>query len=181
MTDDEERKLLTHYRPWLRGVARRMAPHRDIDDLAAEGWIAMWRALHTPARTDRPAPVDWWLKHIATQRMTMCLRDWHEPMKQRQHAYTDDVAAVVDLPHELGALELAYHHGEIHAALDSLSPREREYVIARFWTGMGPPQLQKHFGYKPDGLWRTARPKLAGVLAHLDDTDRLPIDLAVAV
>lgn len=169
MTEDEERDLLAHYRPWLRGVARRVLDGRPgAEDLAQEMWIAMWRALHAPSRTDRPAPQDWWLKHVATQRMSQCLRDWHDPVKQRQHVYTGDVVEVIDPPVELGALELAYHQGDIHAALENLSPREQEYVLARFWAGMGPAQLTAHFGYKPHGLWRTARPKLATALAHLE-------------
>lgn len=171
MTEDAERELLAAYRPWLRGVARAMVGPNEVDDLASEGWIAMWRELHTVrGNTGHQAPLDWWLKHIAVQRMGTCLRDWHTPVKQRQHLFTDDVAAVIDLPRELVEMEWAYHHGEIHAALDALTPREREYVIARFWSGMGPAQLTVHFGYKPNALWRTARPKLAGALTHLVTT-----------
>lgn len=170
MTENEERALLLTYRPWLRGVARKMVADSLVDELAQEGWIAIWRELHhTRDATAHPAPQDWQLKHTAIWRMAACRRDWSEPMKQRQHSFTADVVAVADLPHELGDLELAYHHGEIHAAMGALSPREQEYVIQRFWHGMEAAQLKIHFGYSPNGLWRTGRPKLALALAHLGD------------
>lgn len=159
-----EHELLASYRPWLRTTARRALNGRPgSEDLAQEMWIAMWRAL----ADQTVAPQDFWLKRQALLRMKTCLRDWHDPMKHRQHVFTHDVTEVADLPAELGTVELAYHHGEIHAALDRLSPREREYVALRFWGGLNYPELAEHFGYRPTNLWRTARPKLAEALEHL--------------
>lgn len=66
---------------------------------------------------------------------------------------------------------MAYHHGEIAQALDSLTPRQREYVELRFWRGMEHPELEAHFGYNPGSLWSAkkggARVRLAKELAHL--------------
>ena len=159
--------LLARYRPWLRTVAGDMVGLNLVDDLAAEGWIAMWRASQDDRDAAVKAPLDWWLKRQAMFRMRQCVRDWFTPAKQRQHVLVDDVTSVIDLPETLPAVEIAYHHGEICAALNQLTPREREYVAMRFWGGATPALLAAHFGYKPHGLWRTAQPKLALSLAHL--------------
>lgn len=165
-----ERELLEHYRPWLRVVARRALGGRPgVDDLAQEMWIALWRGM---ARMDGSAPADWWLKRQAVLRMNQCLRDWHDPVKARQHEWTSDVTTAVDLPTELGGIELAYHEGEILAAINRLSPREREYVYLRFWAHTGGrfnPLLTEHFGDSRTAfeVWRSVRPKLAAELAHL--------------
>ncbi len=168
-----EHELLEHYRPWLRTVARGMLAGRPgVEDLAAEGWIAVWKALHARRDVTTKAPLDWWLKRQAVLRMKTCLRDWHDPVKHRQHVLMDDVTAVVDLPAELGAIELAYHHGEILAALNELTPNEREYVWLRFWVHTGGrfnPLLRQRFGKDAFDLWRTARPKLAAALGHLQE------------
>lgn len=169
-----ERELLEHYRPWIRTTARRALNGRPgVDDLSQEMWVAMWRGM---AHTEGPAPLDWWLKRQAVLRMKQCLRDWHDPAKQRQHMYVDDVAAVVDLPAELAALELAYHEGQILTAINRLSPAEREYVFLRFYAVSSEsrfnPLLSQRFGGSRAAfeLWRTARPKLAAELAHLERT-----------
>lgn len=165
-----EQELLLSYRGWLRAVAVDLLSGRPLsraEDLSAEGWIAIWRALHSTRQVDNPAPLDWWLKRQALLRMRQCVRDWFVPMKERQHLLVDDVASVVELPATLTALEMAYHQGEIYAALDALTPREREYAVMRFWGGATPAALTAHFGYHPAGLWRTARPKLALSLSHL--------------
>lgn len=170
MTETEERKLLEKYRSWLRVVAAdllRGRPPHLIDDLASEGWIAIWKAMHENRNVDKKAPLDWWLKRQAKLRMTRMIRDWFEPMKQRQHTWVEDVTDYVDLPALLPDIEIAYHRGEIYQALNILSPREREYVVMRYLLAQTPAELTAHFGYEPTALWRTARPKLARELAYL--------------
>lgn len=170
MTEAEERELLARYRPWLRVVAANLLigrPPHLADDLAAEGWVAMWRALHEDRKTDKKAPLDWWLKRQAKLRMTRMVRDWFEPMKQRQHLWAGDVTDYTDLPALLPAIEMAYHHGEIYQALGTLTPREREYVVMRYLLDRSTADVKNHFGYTPSTLWRTAKIKLAKELAHL--------------
>jgi DNA-directed RNA polymerase specialized sigma24 family protein len=166
----DERALLLSYRGWLRNTAVDLLAGRPLhraEDLAQEGWIAMWRAVQDDRDVAVKAPLDWWLKRQALLRMQQCVRDWFTPAKQRQHLLVDDVASLVELSTVLPVLELAYHRGEVYAAVGRLTPREREYVTLRFWGGANPAQLVDHFGYKPHGLWRTAAPKLALDLAHL--------------
>lgn len=165
-----EQELLLSYRGWLRAVAVDLLSGRPLSraqDLAQEGSVAMWRALHSDRQVDNLAPLDWWLKRQAMFRMRQCVRDWFVPAKEQQHLFVDDVTSIAELPVILPAIEMAYHQGEIYAALDALTPREREYAVMRFWGGATPAALTAHFGYHPAGLWRTARPKLALSLSHL--------------
>ena len=183
MTDDE---ILRPYLPWLRTVAGNLLGFDSpgIQDLMQEGYIEMWKALK---RYDAKAgPLDYWLKFKASNRMkTIAIRAHDHP--EREPAYLDepvysDPAATVslgDLIEDLGASELldkidiAYHHGEIAAAIDRLSPQQKRYVIARFWLGLtGNEMIQLGvFGYDPSALWNSprngARLKLRQELAHL--------------
>lgn len=169
-----ELELLAQYRPWLRTVARNMlsdARSRYIEDLAQEGWIAMWRAH--PERYD--APDDFILKQAARRRMndvlTTIIRGERGGKRGAKPLDTETVlvddfellALSVDLP----AVELAYHHGEVLEALNSLSPAERRYVYLRFWLGYDWKGINEHFGYRADSLWRPARTKLLERLGHL--------------
>jgi RNA polymerase sigma factor (sigma-70 family) len=172
MTPDDERELLLRYRPWLRVTAADLLqgrPPHFIEEVAQEGWIAMWRALHEDRDVTVKAPLDWWLKRQALRRMQNAVRDLFVPVKQRQHVFTDDVPDLVAASAELENIELAYHHGEIRAAVDRLPPREREYVLLRFWGGYTYPQLVTHFGYNTSAVWRVVRPKLVSDLERLAD------------
>lgn len=60
-----------------------------------------------------------------------------------------------------------YMAGEICQALDVLTPAERKYVVLRFWHGAGKAEMVEAFGYEPHGLWRTAKARLAPVLAAM--------------
>jgi DNA-directed RNA polymerase specialized sigma24 family protein len=172
MTEAEQRELLLSYKSWLHGTAIALLqgrPDHLITDLEQIGLIAMWEAieLNEIRQVETKAPLDWWLKRQALFAMNRTIRDWFEPMKQRQHTWVDDVTRYVDLPMLLPGVEMAYHRGEIYQALSELSPKEREYVMLRFWQGQRTPELREHFGYYPSTLWATARKKLQKSLAHL--------------
>lgn len=63
----DRNQTLQSYTGWLHTVARNMTDISRADDLAQEGYIAMWRAMstHNPDR----CPLDWWLKTNALNRM----------------------------------------------------------------------------------------------------------------
>jgi DNA-directed RNA polymerase specialized sigma24 family protein len=143
-----------------------------IADLAQEGWIEMWRR----SQNLKPGyPIDLQLKMAATDRMRTVLRNWRSVKNQPglsldgllEDRLQDDILTELGLTDHLLGVELAYHHGEIYAALNDLSPREREYVVLRFWCGYRLPQMRAHFGYEPSALWRTARVKLQEALGSL--------------
>lgn len=74
--------------------------------------------------------------------------------------------AVTEVADTIDAVTLAYHYGEIHAALSDLDPRWREYVYLRFWLGHGDSEIQRLMG--TDVHWsHRVRPVLAQRLAHL--------------
>lgn len=74
--------------------------------------------------------------------------------------------AVTGVADTLDGVLLAYHYGEIHAALSDLDDRWREYVYLRFWLGHGDSEISRMLG--TDVHWSSrVRPVLAERLAHL--------------
>lgn len=157
-----EREFLLAWRPLLRSMASRMTTRDHVDELSQEGWIAVWRASRI--RADEP-----WCMTAAKNRMIDVLRERHQLTRgfDKTDLVGDDLTELCGAATELSGIELAYHRGEILAALDRLSPREREYVELRFWGGWVKAELVEHFGYLPSATWQRARTKLAAELAHL--------------
>lgn len=172
-------QVLADYDAWLHARAHQLLPGTriadsavDHDDLVQEGRIAMWQALasYDPAKGPLPA----WLTLKAHGRMLTVLR----PAPTRRAAtveLTDDTLdqAWVDDPDLLHDITAAYHAGRIAQALDTLTPRQRQYVQLRFWQGMSDARMRPVFGYDPGALWRSrkngARDKLARQLGDLRD------------
>lgn len=175
----EECRLLLKYKPWLRTVARNMyktQPER-VDDLVQEGWIAIWRVL----KKEGDVP-EHFLKNAAICKMRNVIRDDHRDCRdisrsradglptQNIESHSADAEAPsvwTQLQTDLGAIELAYHHGEIADALNALTPVQREYVVLKFWHGLSHAELVSHFGYKPAHLWQRSKATLEKELAHL--------------
>jgi RNA polymerase sigma factor (sigma-70 family) len=187
MTLDEQQELLLSWRPWLRKVAQRMtvrltrSGHGDrSEDLAQEGWIALWQATKTYDGRDG-VPFDYWLQRCAHDRMRVVLRLWMakcrdvnitelggNPWEQISNwSELSSENAWVSLLTNLGDVEFAYHHGEIAQAMACLTPRQREYVYLRYCRGYTSPELTAHFGYPPKTLGVRARECLAAKLPHL--------------
>lgn len=164
--DDNE--ILRPYLPWLRVVAGNMTDfgHPDLPDLVQEGYIAMWRSLKT-FNPDLGA-LDAWLKFKAVNRMRTLVGRRKLPDEELP-VWSLDIAA----PDLLEKIDIAYHHGEIAAAIDRLSPAQRRYVIARFWLGLTGNEMRELgvFNYDASALWNRmptgARWKLQKELAHL--------------
>lgn len=193
--DDIER-VLPDFRRFLYAVAHRLdRTGQHVDDLAAEGSIAMWRAMGTYDPTK--GALASWLTRAAELRMTEVAwrrRPWtgqpaHRGARSVQDTPVLDGFDTPDVLFEavdaLEGVELAYHHGEIAKALDTLSPSQRRYVLARYWLGLDPtsraPEMKRLCALVPEmrrasALWlgttgqRGARDRLAEALAHLDPT-----------
>lgn len=162
----------------------------DVEDVAQEGRIAMWKALtrYDPSK----GPVDMWVKAHARWRMktVRANRSWTgrpsdarntlggKPAVVQSVTYLSDllandsgVEAMLAAADLVAAAEWAYHHGEIAQAMAELTPRQREYVYLRFWLCYQTAQLKDYFGYDPSGLWtnihRGARMRLRDHLSHL--------------
>lgn len=188
-------EVLPDYRGWLYRVAMDLLPadawQALLDDVAQEGYIAMWRAAGTwdPGRGALPS----WLTGAARLRMRDVTRghgQWtgHEPVRgvtggpdpEPLDVVQDDwlPAALVDSGVALEAVEDGYHHGVIAQAVAALPPEQRRYVFLRFWVGLDPasraPEMRALRALFPEmgerGLWdgRTgARRRLAEALAPL--------------
>jgi RNA polymerase sigma factor (sigma-70 family) len=158
--------LLVNYRGWLRKVATGLiGDHALVDDLAQEGWIAMWRATAT-YDPDRGALPDWLTDH-AYWRMLTCVSNqaWLGRPRRNlgrgrlsdyvEHPTADDASIweLLTAADVLDGVALAYHRGQILEAINRLSPSQRRYVYLRFWRGYKHPDLVEAFGYDPQALW----------------------------
>ena len=181
----DQSALLAQYRGWLRTVAAGLVSDtQQREELAQEGWIAMWRATQTfdPVKGALPA----WLTQHALWRMRDCSRDQTWTGRPPRLMGRSPVLGVVEAPcseHPLwenlatadtvDSILWAYHRGAILDAIAQLSPSQRRYVYLRFWRGLRGPDLAAAFGYDPHSLWNSprngARNKLRASLTHLAD------------
>lgn len=186
--------ILPDYRRWLHRLAYDLLPVNspDHDDLASEGFIAMWRAFDTfdSARGSLPS----WLTGAARLRMTDLAHGhgrWfgHEATRGTRDVEASSLDAWLTVEEEpewlgvdlLDGVEAAYHDGEIAEAIASLSPAQREYVFTRFYLGIDPssntpvmkalrdefPVVRKRYLWTGSSKMVGARERLARSLAHL--------------
>lgn len=173
---------LETYRGWLRSVAATMTSPYLVEDLAQEGWIAMWRALQTfdPAKGALPA----WLTRKALWRMRTCIADQAWLGRPARHLGRGAIRDTTEYPSSddpvwerlaaddaMDGVLWAYHRGEVLAAVAQLSPAQRRYVYLRFWRGLRDCDMVQEFGYDPHALWTStkngARQKLRDSLIRL--------------
>jgi RNA polymerase sigma-70 factor (ECF subfamily) len=117
-----------------RYVAAQLGPTGDIDDVTADTFVAIWRALPTFNWTG--APFAAWVFAIARQQVAMSKRsfarkrsrtvalddlgDTERRRSEAQDDQTDQVERALDL----------------HAALATLDERQREVIVLRFFADM---------------------------------------------
>lgn len=162
--------LLVHVRPLLVASAyRHLNPdeHRHAQDCVQESWIAVWRALPgMPATCATFNAQIAWCMAVARNRMRNYVRD----MNRVQHGDRNAIPAPDDLLHQLAeasqaeGVQVAYHHGQIAAALDALPPSYRAYVVERFWHGV--PTTELHQRMSPS-TWTRTKLRLAEELKEL--------------
>lgn len=189
MLDPE--KILPDYRGWIWRVAMNLARDRQTqEDLAQEGYYAMWEALKTFDASRGALPS--WLTRAAQQRMYRVVsrnylflgtpgvkghsRELPAVPIDTTPNPTEESGGWVDrqLSTELGDIEMAYHHGQIMEAIWSLTPKQRQYVYYRFWHQMTNSEIRQVIGGgDPSGHWthpeRGARARLAARLRDLAD------------
>lgn len=178
------------YEGWLQRVANAFlpptSPHHD--DLVQEGRIAMWRSLESydPAKGALPT----WVTGAARMRMRDLAHGTGQPTGKEAARGRRPVGEIStdalqqDFPGLwaqmeareaveglLDAVAIAYHRGEIHRALDNLTPEQRHYVVMRFWGGVDPgsrsPGLREVAPKLNHRLWPAIAQELAEELAHL--------------
>lgn len=187
----EESELLRQYRPKLRRMAARMTlqfPDRT-EDLAQEGWIALWQATRTYNEREG-VTLDYWLTRNAHDRMRVMIRHWTAQCRdarktelagdpwEKIEAYSAEHTSEftgkasdviwVEMLTDLGGIETAYHYGEIAHAMAELTDRQREYIYFRYCRGYDAQALTEHFGYPPKTIGQQVRKNLAKSLSHLE-------------
>lgn len=153
---------------------------RDPDDTAQEARIAAWQSLaKNPGNRA-------YMNIAAIQRVNAHVyRDqWFgvsqgvagkplDPIRRRHRDSIDDpdLSLVLESEQDLEAMLLAYHDGEIVAAINRLAPDHREYVVLRFWGGYTNPEIaaiqNKSNGYVKSAWVKVVRPRLLAELEHL--------------
>jgi RNA polymerase sigma factor (sigma-70 family) len=189
MNKTEERELLLRYRPRLRRKAIGMTLQfpQWAEDLASEGWIALWLATRTYDGRDG-VTLDYWLMRNAYDRMRVMIRHWTAQCRdarrtelagdpwEKINAYSDGPTREftstdtvwIGMTTDLTGIENAYHYGEIAQAMAELTPRQREYIYLRYFRGFDTAELTAHFGYPPKTVGQQARRNLAKSLSHLE-------------
>lgn len=165
-----ETELLQSFRPWLRTVAAgfpETQPSR-VEELAQEGWIAVWRAI-SKNKDDRP--LEPFLKQCAINRMRDVFSQWTAASRNVYMTHSVDMTpGEINLWEalctDLGDIEEAYHHGEIMQAVNQLPKAQRQYVIRKFWYCWDPTALDLYFT-NHKRVWQEAKSTLSKQLAHL--------------
>lgn len=158
---------LVNYEGWLHHTASGFGDSGLHDDLVQEGRIAMWGQLkkhgseHVGFMTSQ-----------ARLRMGQIVRgdgQFGNTEKGRSGRDVKPVASVDQFDVPIGPTQMdiaeaaswAYHHGEIHAAIDSLSPKRREAVVLFLRDGA--------MTHAQRVALADARAILATELSHLED------------
>jgi len=184
-------EVVANFRRWSYAVAGKTygsSSTIDVDDLAQESMIAMWRVLEK--KGGKAAVSATYLTQTGSMRMlavqqgvpmtggdstpgpkyrpTGVVVDWNAVVSGDEDWGFEHLLEAADLLH---SVDLAYHAGEIAECLNALAPADRAYVHARFWQGKTDTEIAAERGVSNKMLgtrWkRTIRPVLAERLAHL--------------
>jgi DNA-directed RNA polymerase specialized sigma24 family protein len=152
------------------------------DDVLQEGRIVQWTVLKK-----RPSSPPAYVSAAMSHRIIECLTrgTWtgmsrthgkpRDPLRRRDRDSVNDetlgLDEVIDAGRLVDDVAVAYHHGEIMAALNALTFTQREYVYARFWLGKTNPEIAAERGLSTGEIerqWRVnIRPALVEELPHL--------------
>lgn len=159
-------EVTTDHLKWVKRYINQIrsptAPLLDAEDLAQEGWIAMWVAADKAHRAGREIN-DAYLKQAAR---------WTILKSLKRRRYPDIPVEASELPEEPYVLEVgvAAHRAEVLEAVRALPPRQREYVYLRFWMDWNTKSQLGAAGYATS-LWYNpnsgAKATLRDKLSHL--------------
>jgi RNA polymerase sigma factor (sigma-70 family) len=174
--DERIAAAVPNHRARLAGLARSMeTPEVSADDLAQEGYIAMWRAcdkwkqgtnfagyLMTAARNRMIAVASGSNRQLGNESRVPQQKRTTSIDKLRDE-YGWDMAA----RDAMDDVELAYHHGQINRALDALPDKVRAAVVQKFWHDRRDHDIYKALRVRKD-FWTFARAELRESLADLE-------------
>ncbi len=138
------RRLFTDHFDAVTGYAMRRAAPADAADVVAETMLVAWRRLaEVPAEpATRP-----WLLGVARRVLANQRRG-----ELRKAGLSDRLAADLGLLHTTLApdpADTAIERRRLQAALDALSPDDREVILMSVWEGLSPAQLAVVFDIPP--------------------------------
>lgn len=171
-TEDEQRELARRLNPQLRRCATQIlgtdATPTNIDDVAQEGWVTLWRALRD---FEGGEVVDVWCRAVARNGMRNYLQQWRYALRDLRRVDYVGGAAELDLitgsAEGVEAVAVGYHHGRVLEAVNALPPGYRDYVIRRFWQGYSTTELQQIMSRS---VWTRVKPLLTAELSDLVDS-----------
>ncbi len=184
--DETERVLVEEEEFFIRNARHALVsrmgksfPEGLEDDAVQEARIAAWRSLqeHGNRAYMNIAVKRRLIEHVMRDRWFGMTRSAHEmdPIRRTNRDSFDDpdfeAGLLLVAESLLEQTVLAYHYGEIAAAINTLTDDQREYVVLRFWCGMTSTEIAAAQS-KSESNVRTAwsryiRPHLMRELAHL--------------
>ena len=198
MDHSKPETVLPHFRGWLFTIVRSYYPTDFAmqNDLAQEGYIAMWKALgkFDPSKAaDYQGALVLWVTKAAKMRMSDVVRRQTLTGTPIKRGHTRELPGVpLDalsgggesdthdnqwLNRLLGSAALAdsvymaYHRGEIYEALNSLELEDRSLIYQMFWEDKGVSEIGKSFGITEGAVrhrWKRAQEVLKPQLKHLE-------------
>lgn len=147
----DRNELLKNYRKWLYFMANNMSRRQaEVDDLAQEGYIAMWRAFDS-FDPDLGSLSHWLTKNARARMLEVLKRDTSfgkEPARGVHRtpesvgatqgsldALMDEGFDIAEASSLLDKVFESYMKGQVHRAIESLTAQQRRYVLLRFWYG----------------------------------------------
>jgi RNA polymerase sigma factor (sigma-70 family) len=182
---DTDDAILAGYTSFIRKTAWEYSGNPEyVQDLVQEGYIAMWRALksydasrgvslpthlmnHARWRiaevrqrgdfTGKPSQAG--KKHSAGTRKNAD-REVSTDLLANHDSPEDGVLFDLAVYDDLDSVYVAYHHGEIYDAINTLPERKRQKVYERFWLGEYDPKNSAWWYAKRIGVRDLLRPQL---------------------
>lgn len=143
--------MLETHKPWLAKVLRcRVSDTHAIEDLYQEIALAVVRQRDTDAVPDKPEKVAPWLYRLAVRQAV----NFHRSNNRQSHAKPMDLsdqsaAAIHSLKTEPSPYEkiaAAEQQQQFHAALEKLTPAQREILTLKYTENWSYQQLSDHLG-----------------------------------
>lgn len=163
---------------WARARERHNTATEAVD-LAQEARIAIWRSYEASLSKADPRT---WLSAVSHMRLReVAIRQtWFghtrvhgqpsDPLRNATKASLDDpdfTLGPLEAPDWIDSALISYHAGEIARAISELPPKQRDYIILRFWYGFTPIEIENRFAIDQSAAWTGARRNLRQALAHL--------------
>lgn len=162
---DVGRLYESHEREIARFVGKRMtgAAHPDADDVAHLVWE---RALRASWRYRPDSPPMAWLLTIARNAVT----DYYRRSEWRQRSRAVSAGTLLDEHHPRRRDRYPSDYAHLYAALDDLTPEQRQVVELFYWHELPFATIAERIGTTENGVKKLAIRARARMRRHLERT-----------